>query len=96
MDEPLNLSIILTPPPSGSPPEFLATVALHCKPLGLIHEGYPLTDPLTQREREQLRWYLEEYPDWPYEQFLERGKKIEALLPDLGKRLYHTNPHTKW
>ena len=35
-----------------------------------------------------MRWYLEEYPDWPYEQFLERAKQIEAMLAELGKRLY--------
>jgi hypothetical protein len=47
-----------------------------------------LIDPLTPQERENLRWYLEEYPEWPYEQFLERGKKVEVCLVELEKRLY--------
>ncbi len=89
MDQPLDLSITLTPPPAGSPPEAIASIQLRCDQLGLRHEGDLLADPLTTKEREQIRWYLEEYVDWPYEQFLERGKKIEALLPELGKRLYH-------
>src|SRR5713226_7768389 len=40
------------------------------------------------RERKELRWYLEEYPLWPYYEFAERGKQIEALLPKIGKQLY--------
>jgi hypothetical protein len=89
LDQLLDLSITLTPPPVGSPPETIASIQLRCDQLGLQHEGDLLADPLTTKEREQIRWYLEEYVDWPYEQFLERGKKIEALLPELGKRLYH-------
>jgi len=90
LEQLLDLSITLTPPPVGSPPEAIASIQLRCDQLGLQHEGDLLADPLTAKEREQIRWYLEEYWEWPYEQFLERGKKIEALLPALGKRLYHT------
>src|SRR6266487_3504046 len=89
LDQLLDLSITLTPPPVGSPPEAIASIELRCDQLGLQHEGDLLADPLTMKEREQIRWYLAEYWEWPYEQFLERGKKIEALLPELGKRLYH-------
>src|SRR5437588_7193262 len=88
MSQLLDLCITLTPPPAGSPPEIMASIALRCDPQGLTYAGDLLTDPLTQPERENLRWYLEEYSDWPYEQFLERAKNIEALLPELGKRLY--------
>src|SRR5260221_9238537 len=90
MDEPLDLSIRLTPPPLGSPPDVLASIGLRCDHLGLSYTGDLLKAPTSEKEDANLRWYLEEYPDWPYEQFLERGKKIEALLPALGKRLYHT------
>src|SRR6266699_2754668 len=90
LDQPLDLSITLTPPPDGSPPEAIASIELRCDQLGLRHDGDLLADPLTTKEREQIRWYLAEYWEWPYEQFLERGKKIEALLPALGKRLYRT------
>src|SRR5439155_18752708 len=78
----LDLSITLTPPPAGSPPEVLATIALQCSaPLGLSHTGDLLTDPLTPLEHEELRWYLEEYWKWPYEGFAQRGQQVEALLP---------------
>jgi tetratricopeptide (TPR) repeat protein len=89
MEQLLDLCIKLNSPPAGSPPETIASIELRCDQLGLQHEGDLLADPLTVKEREQIRWYLEEYVGWPYEQFLERGKKIEAMLPELGKRLYH-------
>jgi tetratricopeptide (TPR) repeat protein len=47
-----------------------------------------LSDPLTSQERELLCWYLEEYWKWPYDEFARRGKQVEGLLADLGKRLY--------
>jgi len=83
-----DLCITLVPPPPGAPPEAIATIELRCDQLGLNYAGDVLTDPLTSRERENVRWYLEEYVEWPYEQFLERGKKIEASLAEFGKRLY--------
>jgi len=88
MDQPLDLSITLVAPPADSSPETIASIELRCDQLGLQYRGDLLTDPLTARERENLRWYLEEYAEWPYEQFLERGKKIEGFLAELGKRLY--------
>src|SRR6266446_4107042 len=88
MESLLDLSITLTLPPPGSPPEVVAASALHSDQLGLTHTGDVLFDPLTSQERENLRWYLEEYPEWPYEQFLERARQIERSLPELGKRLY--------
>ena len=69
-------------------PGILATITLRCDQLGLSHTGDLLTDPLTPQEREALRWYLEEYWQWPFEGFAERGKQIESLLPEVGKRLY--------
>ena len=84
----LDLSITLSQPPRGSPPEVLATLTLRCDQLGLTHMGDLLTDPLTPQEHEDLQWYLEEYWKWPFEGFAERGKQVEALLPQVGKRLY--------
>src|SRR5712692_9563691 len=88
MDQPLDLCITLTPPPADASPETIASIELRCEQLGLQYRGDVLLDPLTAKERQQVRWYLEEYPKWPYEQFLERGKKIDASLPELGKALY--------
>src|SRR5436190_17894809 len=84
----LDLSIILVPPSAGSPPEVLATITLGCDKLGLSHTGDLLTDLLKPQERDELRWYLEEYWQWPFEGFAQRGKRVEALLPQIGERLY--------
>src|SRR5437868_13143017 len=87
-DTVLDLCITLVPPPPGASPETIATIELRCDQLGLQYPGDVLVNPLTSREREDVRWYLEEYVEWPYEQFLERGKKVEAALAEFGKRLY--------
>ncbi len=90
MNQPLDLTIMLTPPPQGSPPEIIASITLRCDALGSDHSGDLLRDPLTQRDRTDLHWYLEEYWKWPYLEFAARGKEVEALLIDVGKRLYRT------
>src|SRR6266699_6364924 len=90
LDQLLDLSITLTPPPAGSPPETMASMQLRCDQLGLSHSDDLLLNPLTPTERAELRWYLEEYWEWPYEQFLEHGRRVEQLLPQLGKRLYRS------
>jgi len=89
MEQPLDLSITLTAPPQGSGPDAIARTSIQCDALGLSPIGGLLYDPLTQQEHNNLLWYLEEYWKWPYEQFLERGKKVEAFLVELGKRLYN-------
>jgi tetratricopeptide (TPR) repeat protein len=88
LEEVLDLSIVLTEAPPDSPPEVLASIALQCDALGLTLAGAVLTDPLTQRERDDLYWYLEEYWRWPYREFARRGEQVEALLSTVGKRLY--------
>src|SRR2546421_10811697 len=88
MNQPLDLCITFSPPPPGSPAGSIANIVLHCDSLSMSSAGELLTDPLPEGARADLRWYLEEYWKWPYEQFLERGKRVEMLLPELGKRLY--------
>ena len=88
MNQLLDLAIMLTSPPQGSPPEIIASITLRCDALGPDHIGDLLHDPLTQRDRNDLHWYLEEYWKWPYLEFAVRGKWVEALLIDVGKRLY--------
>jgi len=88
MTEILDLAVTLTVPPTGAAPEVLASIALRCDALGLSHSGDLLSDPLTRQEREDLQWYLEEYWQWPFEQFLTRGQAVEDLLPQIGQRLY--------
>jgi tetratricopeptide (TPR) repeat protein len=90
MNDVLDLSVELRPPPESSSPEILASVELRCNRLGLSpHRDDLLADPLTSKERARLTWYLEEYWRWPFEGFAERAASIEReLLPDVGKRLY--------
>ncbi len=88
MNQALDLSIMLMQPPSGSPTDVIAGITLRCDALGLSHFGDLLRDPLTSEERDDLRWYLEEYWKWPYEGFALRGKQVEDLLVVVGKRLY--------
>ena len=89
MSDLLDLRITLTPPPADRP-DAIAAIALSCgAPLNLDHAGDLLPDPLTPAERDDLRWYLEEYWQWPYEQFIARAHKVERLLDDLGARLYN-------
>src|SRR5947209_11147853 len=88
MNQLLDLSITLTSPPLGSPLEVIASISLHCDILGLTCASDLLKNPLTRQEYNDLRWYLEEYWKWPYEQFAKRANQIEELLRELGKRLY--------
>src|SRR5205085_10758103 len=92
MDHPqgvIDLVITLTQPPHNVSHQALASITLECDALGLSHRGSLLTDPMTHQEREDLRWYLEEYWKWPYEGFARRGREVEALLAEVGQRLYH-------
>ena len=84
----LDLTISFTAPPESAAVEVIAAIALSCPALGLSHSGDLLRSPLDERERADLAWYLEEYWQWPYEQFLERAHGVEGLLEELGKRLY--------
>src|SRR6266849_9792076 len=91
MNQLLDLAITLTSPGKGKKQsQAIATIALNCAELGLNHAGDLLHDPLTQQERSDLRWYLEEYWKWPYEGFAQRAKGVEELLPKVGKRLYES------
>ena len=90
MNAPLDLCVTLTEPPDEGPSGAIASIALRCEELGLSHTGGLLTDPLTPRERRDLQWYLEEYWMWPYAGFARRGKEVEALLAEVGSRLYNS------
>src|SRR5260221_7924750 len=88
MEPSLDLSVTVTRPSPGTSFAPIADVTLRCEALGLASMGTLLTDLLTEEERSRLRWYLEVYLEWPYEVFEQRAKQVEALLPELGKRLY--------
>lgn len=44
--------------------------------------------PLGPLENEEIRWYLERYPGWPFGTFRERALALEAKLPEWGRALY--------
>lgn len=86
----LDLAITVGPPPPDAGPEVLGSIALTCDALGLSHAADPLVDPLTDEERKELDWYLEEFWKWPFEGFADRGARIERTLPEIGRRLFRS------
>ena len=44
--------------------------------------------PLGSLELEELRWYLERYPGWPFGAFRNRAASLESKLPAWGRALY--------
>lgn len=48
----------------------------------------PFDFHLSEPEREDIRWYLEIYPDHPYEERLQRAQRIEKMIADIGTRLF--------
>jgi len=87
VEEILDLSIIFTSSDDAST-KALASVRVRCDALELAHTGNLFANPLTDEEREDLRWYLEMYWKWPYEGFAMRERAVEGLLCDIGQRLY--------
>ncbi|WP_437723285.1 tetratricopeptide repeat protein [Sorangium sp. So ce861] len=86
----LDLALTVGPPPPGAGPEVLGSIALTCDALGLSHAADWLVDPLSEDERKDLDWYLEEFWKWPFEGFAARGAHIERTLPEIGKRLFRS------
>jgi tetratricopeptide (TPR) repeat protein len=48
----------------------------------------PFDVPLTPEEREDLRWYLEDYLEAPYAVYEDRGSTIARQIPVWGRRLF--------
>jgi hypothetical protein len=48
----------------------------------------PFAPPLTPAEREDLRWYLEDYLEAPYAVYEDRGAAVADALPGWGVRLF--------
>jgi hypothetical protein len=82
MSEPLVLTTLLTSPPQGSPPEITASITLRCDALGIDHISGLLHDPLTQQDRNDLHWYLEEYgsgPIWGSQNMADEWKPCSSM-----------------
>ncbi|QTR45794.1 CHAT domain-containing protein [Thiothrix litoralis] len=48
---------------------------------------FRFTAPIGQIEQDELRWYLEDYYQWPVGLFRERAQRTEAQLPQWGAKL---------
>jgi tetratricopeptide (TPR) repeat protein/CHAT domain-containing protein len=84
-----DLGLTLTPPPAAAPEGTIAELSLRCDALGLQpNTSQLLHDPFTTKERDELVWYLEHFWEWPYDEFAQRGQRVEQLLVAAGKRLY--------
>ena len=88
MDSPLRLIIELKPL-HPSVPDVLASITLRYDELSCAAGMLTTAATLSKEEIKELDWYLEEYWQWPYEQFKERAKRIEHHLAVIGRRLYH-------
>lgn len=86
-DQPLDLVITLSAAPADAAPDTVALFTLTYGALGPTPPA-PLASPLSDAERAELRWYLEEYWQWPYEGFRQRAARVEESLAAIGRRLY--------
>ncbi|HZF12892.1 MAG TPA: CHAT domain-containing protein, partial [Thermoanaerobaculia bacterium] len=50
--------------------------------------AFDFVSPLGPLESEEIRWYLERYPGWPFGTFRERAQALEANLPEWGRTLF--------
>ena len=48
----------------------------------------PFADPLSPEDREELRWYLEEYLDFPYGGERDRAQQVEKKMTEWGESLF--------
>lgn len=58
-------------------------------------EQFLFVSPLGRIEREELRWYLEQYYHWPEGVFLKRARKVETHLEIWGQKLYNALHQSK-
>lgn len=83
-----DLQVEISARPPDAPSDSAVPITLRCEALKLQLEGEMFSYPLAKQERDDLRWYLEEYWRWPFAGFALRGSSVEQLLPVLGQRLY--------
>jgi len=48
----------------------------------------PLVDPLSSEDRQELRWYLEEYLEFPYGAERDRARQVEQRMEIWGEALF--------
>jgi hypothetical protein len=55
---------------------------------GKESEKFDFINPLTDADLAEIRWYLENYYEWPSEIDHERARKLEGKLPAWGRALF--------
>ena len=43
---------------------------------------------VTEKQRRDIQWYLEEYLTYPWGEFRTRAQKVEELMEQLGRELF--------
>src|SRR5258708_4469371 len=51
-------------------------------------EPIPFTSPLTAKDRSELRWYLEDYLQFPYGAEEDRAQQVQKHLIEWGDALF--------
>ena len=59
------------------------------QPAVVSEKAWRLVAPIGPIEAGELRWYLEQYAIWPSHYFAPRALKVEQMLVEWGKDLYH-------
>jgi tetratricopeptide (TPR) repeat protein len=68
--------------------DFDAPVPVRVRFDGRDTEAFDFTNPLTEKDLGELRWYLERYWVWPSGPDYDRARKVEASLPQWGEALF--------
>lgn len=87
MNTVIDLHIMIAQPADGLPLT-AQQLNLSCNQQGWAEQGKAFVYPISDEERHDLRWYLEESWKWPFEGFAERAWQIEQNLAAIGRRLY--------
>ena len=64
------------------------TVHLHTAGSHQSATAGPFANPLTPKDRAQLRWYLEEYLKFPVGIYPDEARKVEAAMVEWGGRMF--------
>ena len=87
-DDVLELVLSFQPIPTDRDDPWPAGFSVRCPQLSLSWDGGQFTNPLDDKALGSIRWYLEEYPDWPYDVYRSRAHEIEADLEVWGRALF--------
>jgi hypothetical protein len=84
-----ELTIDFSPIPPGAPEDTPVSFSVRNEATGESWSGGAFRCPLDDKALADLRWYLEEYGEWPFGPFRERAHGIEARLEVHGRALFN-------